>query len=93
MSLTLSHDSSCHLVESLAVSALAEFIRELIVEGTRPGLDATRARGRTGGRKPKLNGRQVATVRRMYEAVGPASLRSDGAPPCRPLRARVSYQR
>ncbi len=71
MSLTLSHDSSCHLVESLAVSALAEFIRELIVEGTRPGLDATRARGRTGGRKPKLNGRQVATVRRMYEAVGP----------------------
>ena len=28
-------------------------------------------RGRTGGRKPKLNARQAATVRRMYQAVGP----------------------
>ena len=33
--------------------------------------DAARARGRTGGRKPKLNARQAATVRRMYEATGP----------------------
>jgi DNA invertase Pin-like site-specific DNA recombinase len=38
---------------------------------TREGLDAARARGRTGGRKPKLNARQAATVRRMYEATGP----------------------
>jgi hypothetical protein len=45
--------------------------RELIIEGTREGLDAARARGRTGGRKPKLNARQAATVRRMYQAVGP----------------------
>ncbi len=52
-------------------AALAEFIRELIIEGTREGLDAARARGRTGGRKPKLNARQAATVRRMYQAVGP----------------------
>jgi DNA invertase Pin-like site-specific DNA recombinase len=29
--------------------AIDEFQRELIVEGTREGLDATRARGRTGG--------------------------------------------
>jgi hypothetical protein len=29
-----------------------------------------RAWGRTGGRKPKLTDRQVATVRRMYEALG-----------------------
>jgi len=43
----------------------------LIVEGTREGLDAARARGRTGGRKPKLNPRQAATVRRMYQATGP----------------------
>ena len=42
-----------------------------VVEGTREGLDAARARGRTGGRKPKLNAPQSATVRRMYEAVGP----------------------
>ncbi|MCA1672014.1 MAG: recombinase family protein, partial [Actinobacteria bacterium] len=33
-------------------AALAEFIRELIVEGTREGLDAARARGRVGGRPP-----------------------------------------
>jgi DNA invertase Pin-like site-specific DNA recombinase len=38
--------------------------------GTREGLDAARARGRTGGRKPKLNARQAATVRRMYQATG-----------------------
>ena len=25
----------------------------------------------TGGRKPKLNARQAATVRRMYQATGP----------------------
>jgi DNA invertase Pin-like site-specific DNA recombinase len=33
--------------------ALDEFQREVIVEGTHKGL-AARARGRTGGRKPKL---------------------------------------
>ena len=38
---------------------------------TREGLKAAVPAGRTGGRKPKLNGRQSATVRRMYEAVGP----------------------
>jgi DNA invertase Pin-like site-specific DNA recombinase len=53
------------------LGAIDEFQRELIVEGTREGLDAARARGRTGGRKPKLNARQAATVRRMYEATGP----------------------
>ncbi|MET9497467.1 recombinase family protein [Streptomyces sp. NPDC006552] len=31
-------------------AALAEFIRELIVQGTREGLAAARARGRVGGR-------------------------------------------
>jgi DNA invertase Pin-like site-specific DNA recombinase len=53
------------------LGAIDEFQRELIVEGTRVGLAAARARGRTGGRRPKLNARQAATVRRMYEAVGP----------------------
>lgn len=52
------------------LGAIDEFQRELIVEGTREGLRAARARGRKGGRKPKLNARQVATVRRMYEAKG-----------------------
>jgi DNA invertase Pin-like site-specific DNA recombinase len=53
------------------LGAIDEFQRELIVEGTREGLDAARARGRVGGRKPKLNARQAATVRRMYRATGP----------------------
>ena len=58
------------------LGAIDEFQRELIVEGTREGLAAARpaaarARGRTGGRKPKLNDRQAATVRRMYAATGP----------------------
>jgi len=52
------------------LAAIDEFQRELIVEGTREGLDAARARGRTGGRKPKLSSGQVATIRRMYEATG-----------------------
>jgi len=52
------------------LGAIDEFQRELIIEGTREGLEAARARGRTGGRTPKLNDRQAATVRRMYQATG-----------------------
>ena len=52
------------------LGAIDEFQRELIVEGTREGLDSARARGRTGGRKPKLTESQQATVRRMYTATG-----------------------
>lgn len=52
------------------LGAVDEFQRELIVEGTREGLAAARARGRRGGRKPKLTARQAATVSRMYEAKG-----------------------
>jgi Resolvase, N terminal domain len=37
-------------------AALAEFIRELIVEGTREGLDAARARGQRLGRPPAMTG-------------------------------------
>jgi len=58
------------------LGAIDEFQRELIVEGTREGLDAARARGRTGGRKPKLSSGQVATIRRMYEATGPDGKRA-----------------
>jgi DNA invertase Pin-like site-specific DNA recombinase len=53
------------------LGAIDEFQRELIIEGTREGLQAARARGRAGSRKPKLNSRQSATVRRMYQAAGP----------------------
>jgi hypothetical protein len=53
------------------LGAIDEFQRELIVEGTREGLDAARARGRSGGRGPKLSAAKAATVRRMYQATGP----------------------
>ncbi len=38
---------------------------------TREGLKVAVPAGCTGGREPKLNGRQSATVRRLYEAAGP----------------------
>lgn len=44
-------------------AALADFIRELIVEGTREGLDAARARGARLGRPPALTAEQVTHAR------------------------------
>ena len=44
-------------------AALAEFIRELIVEGTREGLDAARARGQRLGRPPAMTGEQIRQAR------------------------------
>lgn len=49
-------------------AAIDEWQRELIVEGTHEGLAAARARGRTGGRKPKLTGKQVKHARDLYAA-------------------------
>jgi len=46
-------------------ASLAEFERNLIRERTRAGLDAARARGRIGGRTPKLDERQVREIRAM----------------------------
>ncbi|BAP88933.1 resolvase domain-containing protein [Burkholderiales bacterium GJ-E10] len=46
-------------------AALAEFERNLIRERARAGLSAARARGRAGGRKPKLDARQVREIRRL----------------------------
>jgi DNA invertase Pin-like site-specific DNA recombinase len=48
--------------------AMAEFERNLIQERTQAGLAAARARGRKGGRKPKLSSDQVDTLRRMYDS-------------------------
>jgi DNA invertase Pin-like site-specific DNA recombinase len=44
-------------------AALAEFIRELIVEGTREGLDAARARGARLGRPPAMTAEQIRHAR------------------------------
>lgn len=46
-------------------AALAEFERGLIRERTQAGLAAARARGRVGGRKPKLDDQQVKEIRAL----------------------------
>ncbi len=46
-------------------AALAEFERNLIRERTRAGLAAARARGRVGGRKPKLDDRQIREIKAL----------------------------
>lgn len=47
--------------------AIAEFERNLIVERTTAGLDAARARGRKGGRKPVLDADKQTAVKRMLD--------------------------
>jgi DNA invertase Pin-like site-specific DNA recombinase len=49
------------------LASIDEFQRELIVEGTREGLAAARARGRTGGRKPRLSPEQRILARQLYD--------------------------
>lgn len=49
------------------MAALAEMERELIVERTRAGLAAARAKGRIGGRRPKLTPEQWAQAGRLIE--------------------------
>jgi DNA invertase Pin-like site-specific DNA recombinase len=48
-------------------AALAEFIRELIVEGTRAGLDAARARGARLGRPPAMTAEQIRRAWLVFE--------------------------
>jgi DNA invertase Pin-like site-specific DNA recombinase len=49
------------------IAAFAEFEHSLMVARTKDGLAAARARGRVGGRKPKLTDGQKKTVRKLYE--------------------------
>jgi DNA invertase Pin-like site-specific DNA recombinase len=49
------------------LAALAEMERELIRERTVAGLVAARARGRKGGRQPKLTPKQIAHARKLLE--------------------------
>jgi DNA invertase Pin-like site-specific DNA recombinase len=49
------------------LGAIAEFEHALMSERTRDGLEAARARGRTGGQKPKLTARQAKIAQDMYD--------------------------
>ena len=53
------------------LGAIAEFEASLLSERTKDGLEAARARGRTGGQKPKLGPRQAHLARLMYEETDP----------------------
>ena len=50
------------------MAALAEFERSLLSERTRAGLEAARARGRVGGRPPKMMPAKVKVARQMYDS-------------------------
>ena len=50
------------------LSVLAELQRELIVANTNDGLAAARARGRVGGRRPRLSAEQAALAQELYDA-------------------------
>ena len=52
------------------LGSIAEFEHALMSERTLDGLAAARARGRTGGQKPKLGPRQVRLARQMYDETG-----------------------
>ena len=52
------------------LGAIAEFEHALMSERTRDGLEAARARGRTGGQKPKLTVRQAKIAQAMYDEKG-----------------------
>jgi DNA invertase Pin-like site-specific DNA recombinase len=48
-------------------ASLTQFERELIRERTKAGLAAARARGRLGGRKRKLDEKQMAAIRTLWD--------------------------
>lgn len=58
------------------LGAIAEFEHALMSERTRDGLVAARARGRTGGQKPKLTARQGKIAQDMYDELGPDGRRA-----------------
>ena len=51
-------------------ASIAQFEREVIIERTKIGLSAARARGRIGGRKPKLNNEKIQHAVELYQAEG-----------------------
>ena len=59
------------------IGAIAEFERDIIVERTKAGLKAARARGRKGGRKQKLTDKQIKLAKLMLQ--DPSVQKSDVA--------------
>lgn len=59
------------------IGAIAEFERDIIVERTKAGLKAARARGRKGGRKQKLTDKQIKLAKSMLQ--DPSVQKSDVA--------------
>lgn len=49
------------------LAAMGQFEADMISERTRDGLNAARARGRVGGRRPKLTPGKIATARRLID--------------------------
>jgi len=58
------------------IGSIAEFEHALMSERTRDGLEAARARGRTGGQCPKLTARQAKIAQEMYDEIGPDGRRA-----------------
>lgn len=47
------------------VAAFAQFERDNMIENTKAGLDAARARGKVGGRPPKLDAKKIAMAKEL----------------------------
>ncbi|WP_298176021.1 helix-turn-helix domain-containing protein [Saccharomonospora sp.] len=54
--------------DALIRAGVAEFQRNLIVANTHEGLAAARARGRKGGRRPKITAYQAELAQQLYDA-------------------------
>lgn len=71
------------------VAAFAEFEREIMRARTKDGLAAARARGRLGGRKPKLSKAQSLEIIRLYGEGRPVQKIADLFGVSRPTVYRV----
>ena len=50
------------------MASLAQMERELMIERTRAGLDAAKAAGRVGGRKPKMTPTKIKSARQLLDS-------------------------